>query len=155
VRHLYPASKGNHLAMSRVIPETCASSSYPEKILSPIQFGVKERIHPSTQFLIDELIHEEKRVKQTFNDLGGVVDTLHSISLPTSLTINNSKGDIKVVEQALNIRNRNILKRTWKEANNSKAPSELLPIEYTPSGDPVAYCPLLYGPALDNALEDE
>jgi len=99
--------------MSRVIPETCASSSYPDRILSSIQFGVKERIHPSTQFLIDELIREEKRVKQTFQDLGGVVDTLHSISIPTSLTINNSNAEIQVVEQALTIRNRNILKRTW------------------------------------------
>jgi len=113
VRHLYPASGGSHLAMSRVIPETCASSSYPDRILSSIQFGVKERIHPSTQFLIDELIREEKRVKQTFHDLGGVVDTLHSISIPTSLTINNSNAEIQVVEQALTIRNRNILKRTW------------------------------------------
>ena len=90
--------------MSRVIPDTCTSSSYPDRIFSSVQFGVKEKIHPSTYYLINDLINEEKRVKQTFHDLGGVVDTLHSISLPTSLTISNSNADIQVVEQALTIR---------------------------------------------------
>jgi hypothetical protein len=47
--------------------------------------------------MIDDLLNEKRRVNQTFNALGGVVNTLHTLSLPTSLTINNSFADIKVV----------------------------------------------------------
>ena len=46
------------------------------------------------------------------------------------------------------------MKRTWQEANNSKTPSEPLSNEYTPPADPATYCPLLYGPALTNAIEE-
>jgi hypothetical protein len=46
------------------------------------------------------------------------------------------------------------MKRTWHEANNSKTPSEPLSIEYTPPADPATYCPLLYGQALTNAIEE-
>ena len=52
-------------------------------------------------------------------------------------------------------RQKNILKRTWQEAKNSKTPSEPQPILYTPPADPATYCPLLYGPALDNAIDDQ
>ena len=141
--------------MSRVLQDTCTSTSYPNRVLGSFQFGIKEKIHPSTQYLIDDLIHEEKRVKQTFHTLGEVVDTLHALSLPTQLTINNSNAEIQVVEKSLTIRKRNMLKRTWSESKDSKTHSETLPIKYTPPADPATYCPLLYGPALDNAIEDD
>jgi len=48
-----------------------------------------------------------------------------------------------------------MIKRTWQEANDSKNSLESKPIKYTAPADPATYCPLLYGPVLDNALEDE
>jgi hypothetical protein len=57
----------------------------------------KDKMHPSTQYLIDDLLYEKRRVYQTFNALGGVMNTLQTLSLPTSLTINNSFAYIQVV----------------------------------------------------------
>ena len=82
-----------------------------------------------------------------------VIDTLHIISLPTELTINEGNAEIQVIEKGLTLRSKKQLKRgRWAPKPVSMTQEE--PIKYESRPDPAIYCPLLYGPC-DSQSDDE
>ena len=76
---------------------------------------------------------------------------MHDISLPAELTVNECNAEIQVVEKALSIRSRNLLKRP-RLAMTQNAEAEQ-PIQYTSRPDPATYCPLLYAPCESSSNE--
>jgi hypothetical protein len=74
-----------------------------------------------------------------------VIATVHTLSLPTELTINEGNAEIHVVETGLSLRSQRLLKRgRWARKPATMAQEE--PIKYEPRPDPATYCPNLYAP---------
>lgn len=67
---------------------------------------------------------------------------MHNISLPVELTINECNAEINIVEKALSIRSRKLLKRPRLALTQNHETEH--PIQYTSRPDPATYCPLLY-----------
>ena len=85
--------------------------------------------------------------------LSTVADTLHKISLPAELSINECNAKIEVVDKSLSLRSRLLLKRP-RCAKTQKGPTEEQPIQYTSRPDPAVYCPMLYT-KFDDSNEDQ
>ncbi len=61
------------------------------------------------------------------------------------MTINESNGELRIVEKSLSLRSKKLLKRgRWAPKPHLPPPYET--IQYTPPADPATYCRLLYGP---------
>lgn len=111
MRHVYPTNGGSHLSMSRVLDVQCVDSTLPGFVVSTSQYTMKDKIDPSAQYTIDYLYSEQARVRSQMSSMTTMVDSLHAISLPTALTINECNAQIDVVEKALSVRSRKLLKR--------------------------------------------
>ena len=152
VRHLYPSVCGNHLNMSRVLNDQFINSSIPKQVLSSIQFTNMQKIEPKSQYTIDYLYTEQKRVRHHIQSLDKAIDTLNDMSLPLQLTMNECNGSIQVVESSLKIRSRKLLKRS----RGTPAPKAVFMDQsekLSSPADPAIYCPLLYAPC-DSSSED-
>ncbi len=76
-----------------------------------------------------------------------VADTLHKISLPAELSINECNAKIEVVNKSLSLRSR--LYPTTPKAQNEEQP-----IQYVSRPDPALYCAMLYA-KFDDSNEDQ
>ena len=56
--------------------------------MSTFQFTNKDKIESRTQYTIDYLYGEQKRVRSNISEITCIADTLYNISLPAELTIN-------------------------------------------------------------------
>ena len=109
---------------------------------------------PYSQATINYLHGEQKRVRYQMISLTTVIDTLHIISLPTELTINEGNAEIQVIEKGLTLRSKKLLKRgRWAPKPVSMTQEE--PIKYESRPDPAIYCRLLYGPCDSQSDDDE
>ena len=82
-----------------------------------------------------------------------MADTLHKISLPAELSINECNAKIEVVDNSLSIRSRLLLKRP-RYPTAPKVLTEDQPIQYVSRADPAIYCPTLYAKC-DDSNEDQ
>ncbi len=154
VRHLYRSVCGNHLNMSRVLNDQCFNSSISKQVLSSIQFTITQKIEKKSQYTIDYLYTEQKRVRKHISSLDKAIDTLHDMSLPLQLTINECNGSIQVVESSLKFRSRKLLKRSRGDLVPQAIFEEHSEMISSPV-DPAIYCPLLYAPCDSSSEESE
>jgi hypothetical protein len=103
---------------------------------------------------INYLHGEHRRVSQQMSLLSNVIATMHTISLPTELTINEGNAEIQVVETGLSLRSQRLLKRgRWARKPATMAQEE--PIKYESRPDPATYCPTLYAPCESDGDDDD
>lgn len=123
--------------------------------MSTFQFTLKEKIESQSQYTVNYLYSEIARVGSNISELNSIADSLHIISLPAELTINECNAEIQVVEKSLSIRSRKLLKRP-RLVITPKAEES---IEYVERPDPAQYCRTLYAvcesPSSDESIEED
>ncbi len=92
-------------------------------------------------------------MKLNISLLSTVAETLHKMSLPAELSINECNAKIEVVDKSLSIRSRLLMKRP-RCTTTRKAPTEEQPIQYASRPDPALYCPMLYAKC-DDSNDDQ
>ena len=93
-RPVYYSHGGNHLSMARVLNVQHVGTSQSGNIMSAFQFTTKDKIESRTQYTIDYLYGEINRVESNISYIRNIAETLHDISLPAELTVNECNAEI-------------------------------------------------------------